>query len=384
MRRIRHWFGAALLLALVLWPGLERSRHYRTQTGPAIAFLGVARYNFLNKKVVSAAVVKTFTIDHTQCGTADSTNFPVKVSGTYPWAKDVAHGGSVLGTYDLVFYSDAGCTTKLNFERSIHNQTTGDVVFYVQIPTLTHSTDLVFYARVGNAAITTDQQSMAATWDASIYFRVCHCADNAASTVVLDSTGNGNGVSARNTSAMSAAGKWGLGFALDGSSDWINFTGTTGNTPALTGQFSIMNLFKTATSSTAQGLVGKSNSGVTGLEMSMTVHAGDLKFPSYTAASYTGNPVTDNTWRLAVMQQTGVGAQDLYVNGTVDANHGSVVLAATLGTWHFGRYFDDVNNYYFGGSMQEVRIEYGNRSQSWRTAEANNLVNSPGTFYAVT
>jgi hypothetical protein len=75
-------------------------------------------------------------VDHTQCGTADSTSFPVSVVETRVGFKSVANGGSVTSAsgYDIAFYSDAGLTTLLDFEIESWSATTGALVAHVPYP----------------------------------------------------------------------------------------------------------------------------------------------------------------------------------------------------------------------------------------------------------
>jgi hypothetical protein len=86
------------------------------------------------------------TIDHTMVGGTDSTNFPLAVFGTYVDLKTVGNGRSVQNSsgFDIVFTSDAGCTTLMTFENETYSATTGAIAFWVKIPTLSHTSDTVF------------------------------------------------------------------------------------------------------------------------------------------------------------------------------------------------------------------------------------------------
>src|SRR4030065_2715347 len=119
--------------------------------------------------------VRTISIDHTKCGTADSTNFPVLISGTYagsgtdPDLRTTGNGGQVTDAngYDIAFFSDSGLTTMLDFERVAWSATTGAVEFWVEVPTISYTTDTVIYIAYGNASITTDQQNKTGTWNSN-------------------------------------------------------------------------------------------------------------------------------------------------------------------------------------------------------------------------
>jgi hypothetical protein len=64
------------------------------------------------------AYQRSITIDHTKVPNTNQSNFPVLISGTYSYLATVANGGNVQNAngYDIIFTSDAACTTKLDHE----------------------------------------------------------------------------------------------------------------------------------------------------------------------------------------------------------------------------------------------------------------------------
>lgn len=134
---------------------------------------------------------RTITVDHTQCGTADSTNFPLLVSISDPTLRTVSNGGSVQSgsAFDILFYSDAG-STLLNWEIETYDPVGGSLVAWVQIPTLSHTIDTVIYMYFGCATISSFQGSPNAAWDAN-YKGVWHLA-NGETLISTDSSANGN------------------------------------------------------------------------------------------------------------------------------------------------------------------------------------------------
>src|SRR5579863_5480680 len=98
---------------------------------------------------------ETITFDHTKVGTVnntDQTNFPSLINGTYSFLKTVANGGSVTNAsgFDVEFTSDAGCTTKLNWEvEQAPGASTGTATYWVNIPLLSHITNTVIYWCIG-------------------------------------------------------------------------------------------------------------------------------------------------------------------------------------------------------------------------------------------
>src|ERR1700736_7070434 len=104
---------------------------------------------------------RTITIDHTKVPNTDQTNFPVLISGTYPYLATTANGGNVRSAngYDIIFTSDAAGTSNLTFERESYNPTTGTATFWVKIPTVSHTTDTAIYMFYSNSSVTTDQSN---------------------------------------------------------------------------------------------------------------------------------------------------------------------------------------------------------------------------------
>src|SRR3990167_5778401 len=167
----------------------------------------------------------SITIDETKvAGSADHTDFPVLVSGTYdgtgtePDLRTTANGGNVENAsgYDIQFFSDSDLTTRLAAERESFVATTGVVNFWVKVPTLDYDNDTVIYIAYGDSGISTDPNDDAtygatSTWNAN-YLGVWHLPDGTTLTA-LDSTSNNNDGTLTNT-PTAAAGQ------IDGAADF--------------------------------------------------------------------------------------------------------------------------------------------------------------------
>ena len=121
---------------------------------------------------------RLFSLDHTKVGTADSTNFTVLLSGTFAEFATTANGGKVHNTVtcgiysitcpaDLIFTSDAFCKTPLaGWEFEQYTATSGQMLVWVIVPTLSHTVNTSIYACAGNSAVTTFQGgSLGAAFD---------------------------------------------------------------------------------------------------------------------------------------------------------------------------------------------------------------------------
>ena len=140
----------------------------------------------------TTACQRSLTIDHTKVPSTQS-NFTALVSLTDPALKTVANGGHVANAngYDIGFYADSGGTTKLKWEVEQYNGTTGNLIAWVKIPSVSSSTDTVFYLMYGDSTINTNQSDPLNTWESN-FKGVYHLGDG--STVVgTDSTGQAAG-----------------------------------------------------------------------------------------------------------------------------------------------------------------------------------------------
>ena len=108
-------------------------------------------------------------IDHTKVPNTDQINFPLLFNTTDPSLATTANGGHVqnLNGYDIFFSTDPTGQTKLDYEMEQYNPVTGQVIAWIRIPTLSHTTDTVVYMFYGNSAITTSQRNPTGVWDAS-------------------------------------------------------------------------------------------------------------------------------------------------------------------------------------------------------------------------
>jgi hypothetical protein len=169
-----------------------------------------------------AGYYRTVTIDHTKVGTVgntDQSSFPVLVAGTYTYLKTVANGGTVTNAngYDITFTSDAAGHNLLPFERESWSATTGAAVFWVQVPTVSHTADTVIYLQYGNSAITTDQSNKTGTWNSN-YKGVWHLGETSGNP--QDSTSYATSGTFNGTVTQGASGKFATSY---------HFGGGTGN-----------------------------------------------------------------------------------------------------------------------------------------------------------
>src|SRR3989344_9654516 len=113
---------------------------------------------------------KKLTIDYTKVsGGADLTNFPVLVSLTDLNLTKAQSTGN-----DIVFTSSDG-STKLDHEIEKFTQSSGELVAWVEIPTLSYTANTIIYIYYGNPSVTS-QQNKTGVWDAN-YVAVYHLSE---------------------------------------------------------------------------------------------------------------------------------------------------------------------------------------------------------------
>ena len=203
----------------------------------------------------ATACQRSMTIDHTKVPSTQS-NFTVLVSVTDPALKTVANGGHVANPngYDIGFYADSGGTTKLKWEVEKYDGTIGNLIAWVKIPSVSSSSDTVFYLMYGNSTINTDQSDPPNTWDSN--FKAVWHLGNGSTLSLNDSTSNGNslanvGATGATTGKISGgAGPFNgtsqclkttssinLGTNKVTQSAWVNITGYTNSNFAALAQF---------------------------------------------------------------------------------------------------------------------------------------------------
>jgi len=328
----------------------------------------------------------SLTIDHTQVGSSDSSNFPVLFTGDTS-LKTVGNGGKVQSSsgYDIIVGSVSG--SAYNFERVIWSASSGSGgEWWAEIPTLSHSSNTTFYVFYGNASVTTDQQS--SPWDSN-YAMVQHL-PNGSSLTANDSTANAN--NGTNANATATTGEIDGGAAFNGSNADIDFG--LASSLQITGNITA-ELWFNATSWPPTG-----NDYVMfdeGYSFGSNTRGWELRLYNFSSTNYiywdtnTGSihgcsastTTSTGTWHHLVGTWNGT-AWTAYLDGVqfctstdsqAPQNNSVHVVAGALGSSIGNPFFN------FPGSLDELRVSNTNRSVDWITAEYNNQ-SSPSGFLA--
>lgn len=333
------------------------------------------------------AFSRAITIDHTKCGSSNSTDFPMLVSVTDNTLKSVANGGHVQSSsgYDIRLYSDAGLTNALSYELERYNPSTGEVVLWVKIPTLSSSSDVTIYLAYGNPNLTTDGSSVN-TWSNG-FLGVYHFKDGT-TLDVNSATGSNNGT---NHSATAVAGK------IDGAASFASASGHyiddgTGMNPTSITYSAWVN--GTSFPNAYNAICGRVNSGASDYSIFYIKSNGKMTISLRRNA---GNIITldgtgsvtlsTGTWYHVAMtfdENLTTAATKGFINGSQDLASGSTAAFQLINTSAPTNTARDANSttLLWNGPIDEVRVSSVARSADWILAEYNNQ-NSPSTFYSL-
>jgi len=143
-------------------------------------------------------------------------SFPMLVSRTESWLRDVAHGGDVqsMQGFDILFSADVDGGVPLAHELEAYQGDTGLMRAWIKVPIMTPSTTL--YIHYGAPSITTSHEDIAGVWSAG-YAGVWHLGSD------LRDSANAN--AGTNGGSIESVGTVGASRSFDGVDDYID-TGT--------------------------------------------------------------------------------------------------------------------------------------------------------------
>ncbi len=328
---------------------------------------------------------RSITIDHTLCGTANSTDFPVLITGTYTYLKTTGNGGNVTNAsgYDIAFFSDSGLTSQLKHETVSWNGSTGAVEYWVKVPTLSYTSDTVIYIAYGDSGVTTDQSDKVNTWNSN-FGGVWHMNQDPSGSApqLLDSTTNANDMTTESmVSGDLVTGEIGNAINYDGTNNASYKT-----SPSFNSWTTLSLSFWIKGTSGNNGGGGGSDSyriidkGLGELVIGWDRYTLDQMFIYANGdVGATTMYVADGTWHL-VHVTTDKTNFNLYVDG-VNKLSGTGSTGTTTNDFIVGRY--SAGGYYGKQVLDEMRVMKNYiYTSSWMTSEYNNQ-SSPSTFYSI-
>src|SRR6266550_1806832 len=333
---------------------------------------------------------KKLTIDHTQVvGGSDLSSFPVLVHIIDPNLANVANRGLVnnINGFDIIFVNSAE-SGSLSFEIESYDPVLGEIVMWVNIATVSHTVDTVFYMYFGNASISTSQEAVTSVWDSNFKL-VMHAYDNAASTLVNDSTSNANdGASQQNTNALTVSGQIGRSLSYNGTSDYVNVPNAASLDTVTTLTYSFWinpSAFNQASFASAFGSYGATiidrneDGGMNGYIIGIDTTGRLWWWPAGSQDKFSTATIPLNQWtHVAVTYSSSTVI--MYINGVQDSSQSSVTPQAVTNPLRIGGKAWITG--FFQGDIDEVHYSNIVRTPGWLGTEYNNQSN-PNSFYSV-
>lgn len=318
---------------------------------------------------------KKITIDHTKVAQTDQIYFPVLINVT---DTDVRTHAQTSG-YDILFTDSTGLT-QIPYEREQYDSTSGELVAWVQVATLSSTADTTIYMYYGNSAASDQQDLSGGVWDSN--FKGVWHSNDATSTTIADSTVNANtGIKQGTTGPLETTGKIGQAQRYDGSDSYIGVvpTGT------LTGSFTVSVWAQVSDADIDHTIIGTRSDDDYSFDFKFvnndTIH-GDIGngFNWITTEADVGLLYSYDTWYQITYVVTTTG-YSIYIDGSNAASENysedTPILFDATHRFFIGQVGYD--NEWFKGAIDEVRISDIVRSADWIQTEYNNQ-NDPTAF----
>lgn len=318
---------------------------------------------------------KKITIDNTKVA-GNETDFPVLISITDADLADTGNGGHVQNSngYDIIF-TDSTETTQLKHEMERYVNTSGLLVYWVKINSLSSVVNTDIYIYYGKTGVVADPSSTD-TWDAN-FIGVYHMGDIAGDC--HDSTSNSNdGTYYGNLPTRIAGSKCGWAQDFDGSGDTINLP--IGCHVPIAGTYEVM--LRSDTDVTAMRIFEAGDGGDWRQTFTLRWDASqrhDINWKYTVAQEWVDanpqDPDTDDHYYVVAFES---GHQDWF-RDLINMN------GATITTANFAYnnlYIGSANNgttSWFEGQISELRVSNIKRSDNWLNTTYNTQFN-PDTF----
>jgi hypothetical protein len=323
---------------------------------------------------------RSITIDSTNIGST-LTDFPILVAGTFTYLRTVANGGKVQNAsgFDIAFYDGDGVQLSHETERWI--DTSGEVVYWVKVPSISHITDTIIYMVYGNSSISVDQSNKADVWSNG-FICVYHLPDGTTLSAT-DSLGTYDGTI---TGVSAASGKYGGGGSWAGGASTNRITRSS--VPA-SGTIRVRSawIYLDSVDSTTRRLyeLGGTNFRDATQISTAGIDIG-IQWTNVPLFSTTTVPAT-GTWHHFMVTYDGTSTANypaMYYNGVAQTVTRNLTPSGTLATTTQSLYMGNRpdNARCFSGDIDEFRVANVMRSADWAYAEYVNQDN-PANFYTI-
>jgi hypothetical protein len=312
----------------------------------------------------------------------DLTDFPVYVN-----LSDLPNDffSVVNGSGTDIRMSLADQKTQTAFELVSLDTANGQGELWFKAPFLSGSTDTEFYLLAGNPnadAYAEDHIFGAQNVWSNGFVAVYHMNEDPSGTV-LDSTKYNNDGLANGamTSGDLVSGQLGNAIDFDGTNDFINFGSS--EITNITDDLYVSAWIRTEGYGTFKGIVTRQTSTPYNGGWGLVERIGTLSNINFNGTSFAYYDVDSNppifTWSKFAFQ-TEMGSRRAILNGSPQTASGTLLPTPSPSSLLAGRFYTNVDNYYFNGLIDEINISNKARNLDWIKTEYNNQ-NSPSTFY---
>ena len=316
-------------------------------------------------------------------GSTAHTNFPVMIELTHADLRSTGNSGGVENPsgYDIIFTASDG-TTLLDHELQNYTSSTGYLLAWVRVPSLSPTVDTDIYIYFGKPGVYSDLSSTG-TWNAN-YLGVWHLED------LIDASSNGNTLTDHNT-AYSDHGYLGGAREFDGDGDDLeDLNGATYldghsdisvsmwvNSDVLDSDRGLLYADDPDGSDRRlmirQDAAGEKGAGTNVYRTSMLVGTNNKQ------RHESSNGSADSVWQYLTLTRTDGTATDFYIDGALDTPSWTNSKAGTTNKAEkllIGKGSKDGATSSWDGLIDEIRISNVELSADWISTEYNSMTDS--------
>ena len=321
---------------------------------------------------------KAITIDATKVSSGPHTNFPVLVN----LSSDSSLAARAQADGDDILFTSSDGTTKLSHEIEKYGSSTGELVAWVKVPSLSSASNTVLYMYYSDASVAS-QQNATAVWDSN-YTAVWHLKETPAGTSgeITDSTSNAKNGTGGTRIPLAATGKIGGSLEFDGIPDGpAKYVSIPSTFDIASFPFTIEAWVNPDDYGDYGAIFGKRDSAAAGdmrVDLGLNITSGAVYTYDGTAQRISTFSPTVGTWTHLVFVARSTGS-DVYLNGAFKETITAVTLgtdataAVSIGITQNGG--DDS----YDGRIDELRISNSQRA-AWLDSHR---VQQPGHAYHV-